>query len=300
MFLGHSGIFAKAKRAALVIDPCIDSFADSDRSRNPYSIINKSNAVLISHSHWDHMPLSTLLRIRRDMLFLVPRCSSPSPANPPIATYLKELGFTKVREVSAWESIAVEDIKIVLYPFYGESFGLASIFDGLTYFVDVGKISFYGSVDSCHDERGDMDEVYRSIKRAATPDLYLFGASNQAHMNGVAASYPRYLSNELESYPHLLRYHANVIDVERWIDILKPALAMPYAEFIFDGCKRADVELNKVLSKEVDTIKDYWNADLPASLKDGVVIKWQRQLEYLSRRNSTTLLMLHPMQGLRI
>jgi len=231
------------------------------------------------------------------MRIFVPRNQSASFSNPPIHTYLRALGFSDITEVSD-ETVSVGDVRIRFLPFFGEPFGCNSHFDAFTYHVDLGGFSFYGSIDACADERGDMEAVFRSVGKQLRPDLFLFGASNQVHSNGYSASGPRYLSNELQWHPSLMRYHPNVADVERWIETLRPRFVMPFAQFILNGRSSADLSVNSLASNAIDAYDEYWKDFAPDRFPAEWVATWRSQLEYLRNLKLAKLLMLHPFQGL--
>ena len=80
-FLGHSSLLFQSAGATVVSDPCLrlqlrlpDFGMDVTRL--------KSDAVVISHSHWDHCDLQSLLWFDKDTEIIIPRVQHPTVFNP--------------------------------------------------------------------------------------------------------------------------------------------------------------------------------------------------------------------------
>jgi len=141
-----------------------------------------------------------------------------------------------------------------------------------------------------------MEDVFQLVAERYKPDMWLFGSSNQMHSNGYSAAGPRCLSNELQARPDLMQYHPNVVDVERWMRILRPRYVMPYAQFILDGRQCSDLHLNALA--RTDVYSDYWRDFVPDRLPAESVAQWRCQLEHIVALQQATLVMLHPLQGI--
>jgi glyoxylase-like metal-dependent hydrolase (beta-lactamase superfamily II) len=304
LFLNHSTLLVRSETSAVLFDPCVGGYAArTDPRRNPFQLLNRVDAVFITHHHWDHWPWMTLARLRRDMPIYIPRVVRPSFSNVPMRAYLEFLGFSRVTEVDPGQTVPVGDIEVHTFPFVGESFGLQSIFDAFTYLVVAGGKSIYGSLDAGHSEAGTMDPIIAEVGRRRRPDLFVFGSSAQTHPSAVRASGPRYLSNELADRLDLFRYHPDTVDVERWVDLLEPRALVPYAQFIFDGQPRPDLDVGLDARAARGVFDRYWQ-DFPvdagpgASEDDRMTALWYRQLRSLERVIAQPILMLHPMQGI--
>jgi hypothetical protein len=298
LFLGHSAVFVHDGSHSVIIDPVVRSSTQrkAPRERRPFELIARADAVLLTHNHWDHFFYETLVTIPRDKLVVVPRVRQPTFANPPLAAYLRALGFTNVRECDPWDVVQVGELRVDIVPFFGEPAGLGSRFDAFTYLIEFGGKRLYGSLDACHDEAGTMEPVIAEVAARGPIDVFLFGASNLHHHPIYPAARVRHFSNELLTRPDLVRYHPNCDDVARWSAMLRPRFAIPYAEFIFDGSPAPDLDLGDAPG---DTFERYWAAH--RALHHGIadsLAAWHRDLTGLRGRIDAELVMLEPMQGI--
>lgn len=289
LFLGHSGLMVRAGDEILAIDPVVVPPTRELAGGLPIDcVINHASAVLITHCHWDHLYYQGLARMRRDMRIIVPRVRNPSFANPPMASYVRELGFTNVEERDPWEVIHIGDITLTLVAFYGEPFGLGSQFDGLTYHVRFGHHTLYGSVDACHNEDSDMEAVIEKVAALGPIDYFVFCSSGLHHRPAYFAANLRHFSNELIRRPDLIRFHPTHRDATRWARRLKPRALIPYAEFLFQGDKAPRVAAGQILNgKEISL------AGIPATHAE-----WGNGLHAMARELELPIRLLHPMQGI--
>lgn len=283
LFLGHSSFAVRARDKFVVFDPVMlpGNSAAGDQGRLLSSLIRDAAAIVISHHHWDHLHFQTLVRLPRNIPLIVPVSRRPSFANPPIAAYLRSLGFTDISERAPGDTAVVAGVAITFFPFFGESFGLQSHFDAFTYHVSFSGRTLYGSVDACFDEAETMEATIAAVAEMGTLDFFLFGSSGQHHLQPFAAGAPRHFSNELEDAPELLRYHPTVADVARWSKILNPSFLVPYATFDFESEPRQDLRVtarNEVTGPRLKVIS--------------------RDLVQLGMEVRTDILSLSPMQGI--
>jgi hypothetical protein len=295
LFVSHSSVFVRGETASILVDPAILTSTEllSSEGRRPFQIVSSVDALLVSHCHWDHLSFQTMIRVPRTTTIFVPRSKNPALVNPPLKICLEAFGFEDVREVDDWEKVTVGDIEITFVPFFGEPFGLDSRFDAFTYLVRTKGKRIYGSLDACHDEAGDMDPILRRLKESEEIDVFLFGSSAQKHDPLYRAANMRHYSNELLQRPDLVRYHPNVDDVLRWCGILEPEAIVPYANFVYFGAGLPDVRFG-----DPPNAASYW-----ASLGENAPVyaaPWRRELDRLARSTEVPLLMLHPLQGLRL
>jgi len=306
LFLSHSSVLVRGSgenAGAVLIDPAFLSSTEmlARPGRRPFEIATHVDAVVVSHCHWDHLSFQTMIRIPRTTTFFVPKSRTPSLANPPIARYLKAFGFTDVREVSSdWETARIDvdgDIDVTFVPFFGEPFGLDSRFDAFTYLVRSANhgTTIYGSLDACHDEAGTMDPVFDELARKSEIDVFLFGSSAYTHDPLYRAANIRHYSNELIRRPDLVRYHPNIDDVLRWSKKLrtKPRALVPYANFVYFGTQQPS---DPLLATATTNIEEYWRGDhVPPYAQP-----WKAELERLAAQQAAPVVVLHPMQGLRL
>lgn len=284
VFLGHSSFAVHASSTMVVFDPVIlpANAAAAGPDRPLAALVRAAVAIVISHHHWDHLHFQTLAQLPRAMRLIVPRAGALSLANPPIAGYLRALGFTEIIECGPGDTIEIDGVTIRFFPFFGESFGLQSRFDAFTYHVSFRGRTLYGSVDACFDEAGTMEATIAAVAELGALDFFLFGSSGQRHLQPFAAGAPRQFSNELESTPELLSYHPTLTDVSRWAKILDPAFLVPYANFVFNSDSLGDLCIsarNEIRGARKKVAND--------------------DLARLGREVNSTVLSLSPMQGLR-
>ena len=293
VFLAHAGFAVRTGEDLLVVDPLVvPALGRFHADRDIYRLLDAARAIAISHHHWDHLHLQTLVRIRRDMRFIVPKVGAPSFANPPVAGYLRALGFHDIVEVEDDQTVDVGAVQLRAAPFFGESFGLASHFDAFAYDVRFSDTRLVGTVDGCHDEAGDMTPVIEDLARRGPVDLYLYGSSSQRHDPAYVAAGLRHLSNELATRPALVRYHPDTADVARWLDILRPGLAAPYAQFLMAAPDHRPIDLPR------SAAADAWSrgrASLPRKHEP-----WAASIDHLAARTRVPMAYFSAMQGMRM
>lgn len=109
--------------------------------------VARIDLVLITHSHADHLVLETLLQLRHRIDTIVVPRSGWSVLDPSLALLLRRMGFASVREVDAFESIAVKGGEVLSAPFLGEHADLA-IRAKSTYLVRLGTHAFFFGADA--------------------------------------------------------------------------------------------------------------------------------------------------------
>lgn len=293
LFLGHSSIAVRSGGTLVVVDPvCLPGNARIKRPEGALlSLLRAADYVVISHHHWDHLHFQTLCRLPRTKPILVPRSRAPGFSNPPVAAYLRALGFSDVREVGPGERHKLGEVTLRTFEFYGEPFGRGSTFDAFTYHFAFADHTLYGSVDACFNEVGDMEQTISKVAALGPLDFFLVGSSGQVHARPYQAAGQRHFSNELRETPTLIRYHPTVTDAERWARVLKPRVLMPYAQFLFRAYPAKDLELSEVLAGR---------APDPRGTESATHCRWLQEFFEASRRVGTPLLRLQPQQGVRL
>jgi len=97
-WLGHATAVAELGRARVLFDPLLRA-----RARRA----GKVDAVLITHSHVDHLNRWSLKAIDRDTHLVVPRGAGPVVA---------DLGFAKLTEVGAGDQLEVGGLEVTAVP----------------------------------------------------------------------------------------------------------------------------------------------------------------------------------------
>lgn len=117
-FINHSTVLLQTKEVNFLTDPIWAeraspfTFWGPKRVRNPgleWSELPRIDVVLISHNHYDHMNLETLVRLKNqfDPLFIVPLGN---------ASILKYKGITKIVELDWWQTYHFKNAIITLLP----------------------------------------------------------------------------------------------------------------------------------------------------------------------------------------
>lgn len=302
--LSHSCLRVKDGSQSLLIDPCLYSGDSQTATRTDYERIDRSidefkdtTAILISHNHWDHCHLQTLVRFRRDIPIYIPKVVRETPRNPSIRNFLRSLGFTNIHEIKHWQSETIGTFRFLPVPFHGEWFGPNSQFDAFCYLIETNGKTLLGTVDSDRDELGNMDKIFGELKkRAPKIDLMFFCSSAQTHSPSYSCGAPWHCSNSFSRlHRDRMRYHPDTSAVRKWCRILRPTAIVPYAEFLFQNAKvRPSLKLNRSLDERV-IFKEYWKKSVDLNSKS--LITWKNSLEGLMRqirRLSIKLLMLGP------
>jgi hypothetical protein len=305
-FLSHSAIRIQDKDASLLIDPAFrlelgSKFPDFDHFNRYVARFGSARATLYSHNHWDHVHLPTMVRLPRSIPQYVPKVRKATPFNPQLKPYLSLLGFNDIREARNWKKVEFGSLSFTPFPFYGEWFGPKSSFDGFCYALEVGHKVIVGTVDADRNESGDMVDVLRALNRRFPKVDYLFFCSSGQFHQGLSCGAPFSKSNAYaRKYSKNMRYHPDARCAKRYIEIIRPRFAIPYAEFLFNG----EVESTQLSWSEKVHGKSlfdaYWKRPTVRRLllrKDKTLVEWRRSLGWLLKSLSgkgTTLMMIGP------
>lgn len=121
--LGHATLLANLGGRHVLVDPWFVPVSAADTSRRPVALaeLPPIDAVLITHHHWDHVHLDTLLLLDKRVPLYIPRQSNQRALAPQTAAVLAYLGFEQVREIDRGETLELGDGgKIAAASFYGE------------------------------------------------------------------------------------------------------------------------------------------------------------------------------------
>lgn len=106
VFLGHATVLVELEGVRLLFDPLLRSRVLHLRRQVPpvdESMFAGPDAVLISHSHHDHLDLPSLRRLGRDTHLIVPRGAG---------VWLASKGFANVSEVDVGDVLKVAELEI--------------------------------------------------------------------------------------------------------------------------------------------------------------------------------------------
>jgi L-ascorbate metabolism protein UlaG (beta-lactamase superfamily) len=224
--VAHSAVLLASPTHRVLVDPLL---VVRDRPDfDPTEVLEEPlDAVLITHSHWDHFTLDGLLRIDRGTTVLLPAHQHPdSIVNLDMARVCRELGFRDVVELAPWQSHQVGDITMTAVPYFGEGFGPECPRDWMTFHARLGGRTVLGLVDACRDDFGDMDEVVPELtRRLGTVDVLFAPASG--------FSYPRshYTRRPFRFTQDQDLFTGGPDDVVRWAAQCGAGKVVPYALF---------------------------------------------------------------------
>jgi L-ascorbate metabolism protein UlaG (beta-lactamase superfamily) len=166
-FVGHNTTVVRGRRGAVLVDPYFRPASALDlpgyQPMQPRDV-GPVDAVLITHSHGDHLHLGSLLQLPRETRLLVPAVDRESLFSTDFATRLRQVGFPNVEALPWGEGRQVGDLEVEALPFYGEQptdqEGVHGLFNlGNTWRVTGPRLRALFLADSGHDVRGDMARV---------------------------------------------------------------------------------------------------------------------------------------------
>lgn len=142
-FLGQSGYIIRSEKTEIIIDPYLSDSVNRVVGRprlHPIPIAPeavRSDAVICTHNHLDHLDPDTVKNIKNDPFFITTNEGK---------TELEKWGKTKVAALNAGESITVGDFEItaVFADHTAEAFGLIIKAEGKT---------LYFSGDTLYNEK---------------------------------------------------------------------------------------------------------------------------------------------------
>ncbi|MGH6689749.1 MAG: MBL fold metallo-hydrolase [Gammaproteobacteria bacterium] len=230
--IGHSAILFQSRESAVVVDPILRrELGHSPRALDVARL--RLGGICCSHAHWDHCDLQTLLWFDKATPVFVPRVRRVSAFNAPMVGALERLGFTNVREVEPWQTIAIDDIELIPVPFYGEQDEPGSEIDHYTYVLRTAGLTVYGGVDSFRDTFGDMTPVLERVKCVYRPDVAFLPVSRMVftYRGGGVNAFCRYLDRGLLG--RSFQYTAGPEQAAAWAAVLDARWIVPYATFTF-------------------------------------------------------------------
>lgn len=122
LHLGHATLLANLGGAYVLIDPWFPPASAGDASPPPaIAELPPLAGIFITHHHWDHVHVDTLLQLPKHVPIFVPAQDAGAVLRPRTEHLLAYLGFTQVTTLAPGDTIAVGDGgEVVAAPFYGE------------------------------------------------------------------------------------------------------------------------------------------------------------------------------------
>lgn len=166
-YLGHASALVEWKGQSLLLDPFL-SAVPTDTAAAPrlrYSELpERIDFALITHSHADHFWVETLLRLRHRIdTLVVPRASGHLVGDASLKRIAQSIGFRRVVELDALDSLPLDDGEIVATPFLGEHGDLALSKSG--YWIRAGQERLLFGADSAGLDPG----LYRELRARLGP-----------------------------------------------------------------------------------------------------------------------------------
>lgn len=229
-FVAHSAILLETGTTRVLVDPML--LVRNRPSFNPLVHLDQPlDAILITHSHWDHFNLDGLLHIDRDAPILLPRRrSAESIVNLDMARVCREMGFTRVVELEPWDQHTVGDITLTAVPYFGEGFGPECPRDWMTFHASLAGRTVLGLVDACQDDFGSMDDALRELRERLGPVHVFFSPAS-----GFAYPVDHFTRRPFRRSEQRLQFTGGAEETARWADIVEAEVVVPYALFHLEG-----------------------------------------------------------------
>ncbi|MBE7385619.1 MAG: MBL fold metallo-hydrolase [Leptolyngbya sp. SIO1E4] len=176
--LQHAALLFRSHTTGLLVDPHLHSnygIPGLQQDITRAMLEGYVDGILISHNHYDHWHLPTLMQFAPDIPIIVPKVPRASITCDDMAARLRELGFEQVIAVD-WDSepITIGDMKVHVLPFYGEQ-PLVPLYDtpkhpdlrnwGNTYLVETEDYTAWFLIDAGTDPMGAMTEVAERVQQ---------------------------------------------------------------------------------------------------------------------------------------
>jgi L-ascorbate metabolism protein UlaG (beta-lactamase superfamily) len=230
--VGHTSLLLQSARTTIVTDPI--SWPELGSPPEAFDVPRLAlDSICITHAHWDHCNLDTLLLLDKRAQVIIPRASTATAFNPPIAPVLRRLGFQNLREVSPWETLQIGDVEMTVVPFFGEEDEPGAKVDHYTYVFRMPGLTLYGGVDGYRDSLGDMCEEFSRVRRDFQPSVAFLPISRMIYRyeHGSVNGFCRYVDTTLLDRD--IQYTAGPEEAADWVERLGVSTVSPYATFSF-------------------------------------------------------------------
>jgi L-ascorbate metabolism protein UlaG (beta-lactamase superfamily) len=202
--LQHAGLAIRCGDDVVLVDPGFNTANCPGHVRRDIGIGDlpaQVRAIALSHSHDDHVHISTLLMFPRDTPILLPEVPCETMLCPDLPRLLRELGFSRVHPLPWYgPPFQAGRIEVRSFPFYGEQPLASERWRDLrlrnwgnTYHIRTDDLSALILIDSGNDVTGRMAEVaQRVVDSLGAVDLVLSNV-RQFHV-GVGQGDPFYIT----------------------------------------------------------------------------------------------------------
>jgi Beta-lactamase superfamily domain len=193
--LQHASLLYRTKTTGILVDPQLHSnygIPNLQQDITRAMLEGFVDGILISHSHYDHWNIPTLMQFAPATPIVVPKVPRDSITCEDMQARLQELGFTNVMAVDWYaEPIIIGDIEVHVLPFYGEQPLVPEYNEpkhpdlrnwGNTYLLRTPYYSSWFLIDAGNDPMGSMRDVAKYVYQK-------FGTIDQVLSNFLSLSY---------------------------------------------------------------------------------------------------------------
>ena len=190
-YFNHATLLFSTDRVHVLTDPIVPYGGPGAADRWTFADLPAHiDYVVLTHNHQDHVVLETLLQLRHRIgTVVVPAGSGGFLQDPSLRRVLQAVGFPRVVELEAYDTLETADVVIAGLPFLGEH-GDLHIATKLTYLLRFGDQKFFVGADAnnlepaCFDqarrEFGAIDTVFIGMECKGAPMSWLYGPLVQA------------------------------------------------------------------------------------------------------------------------
>lgn len=185
-YFGHACVLLETRDVTILVDPTASYRYATDLFRFSYDDLpERIDYVVVTHNHQDHFLIETLLQIRHRVgEVVVPRAGSGALEDPSLKGVLRALGFPKITELDAMDTLPIPGGAVTAIPFLGEHADLR-VDSKAAYVVTLGSFRALFAADSnnleprlydrVHDVVGDVPVVFVGLECDGAPLSWLYG-----------------------------------------------------------------------------------------------------------------------------
>lgn len=182
-FLGHNLVAVRSTTTQVIADPyLLPPVPRHPSGYRPVGIgeLGQIDAILLTHSHPDHLAPGSLLQFPSDTTIIVPGIERETILSVAMGDRLRQLGFTDVVELDWHGTHRVGDIEVVALPFLGEQPTDGPVLHpeirnaGNTYLVRTPDLSLALLADAGSDHLGDSRGLAAEARARYGPVDVLF------------------------------------------------------------------------------------------------------------------------------
>jgi L-ascorbate metabolism protein UlaG (beta-lactamase superfamily) len=185
-YFGHACLLIESEDVSILTDPLVSYGYESPLARYTYADLpDVIDYAVITHGHFDHLYLETLLQLRHRVRHVVIRKNAGGALqDPSLKLILNQIGFGDVMEIDDFESVEFEGGSITALPFLGEHADL-DVRSKAAHLLRVKGNSILCAADSCNIEPrlythihrlvGDIDILFLGMESAGAPMSVVYG-----------------------------------------------------------------------------------------------------------------------------